>query len=502
LDLFAVAQHPPSVTQGAPKLALDALPDIGWASNLSMAGNLNWIVSAYAEGLTFLGYPELSVLAQRAEYRKISERLATEMTRNWITFESTGDEDEGAQDDRAKKIETLNAEFDRLKVRDHFRFAAQNDGFFGRSHIFLDFGVKLDDRDELLQPVVDGAGKLSKAKIGKGLQRLQSVEAVWTYPSGYNTNDPLSEDWYNPKTWFVMGKELHRSRLLTFIGRAVPDMLKPAYSFGGLSLTQLAKPYVENWLQTRQSVNDILNSFTTWVLETDLKAQMDAGADQLDNRAQLFNLYKNNLGIMLIDKTNEGFTNVSAPLGTMDALQAQAQEHVASVANMPLVVWAGLQPAGLNASSDGEIRVWYDWIKSYQEQLFRAGLTEVFHAVQLSKFGEIDPRLSIKFVPLFALTEKEEAELEKTKADTDGVLIDHGVIDVVESRRRLAGKPGSAYASLDVNSVPDATPEEELDLAKASEAEAKAENADDPPPAQVAAKKTNGVKPGGKPDGP
>ena len=36
-----------------------------------------------------------------------------------------------------------------------------------------------------------------------------------------------------------MGRQVHTSRILTFIGRPVPDLLKPAYSFGGLSLVQL-----------------------------------------------------------------------------------------------------------------------------------------------------------------------------------------------------------------------------------------------------------------------
>jgi hypothetical protein len=54
----------------------------------------------------------------------------------------------------------------------------------------------------------------------------------------YNAINPLKGDWYNPQTWYVMGQEIHGSRLPTFIGHPVPDMLKPAYSFGGLSLSR------------------------------------------------------------------------------------------------------------------------------------------------------------------------------------------------------------------------------------------------------------------------
>ena len=94
---------------------------------------------------------------------------------------------------------------------------------------------------------------------------MRPVEAQWCSPQGYETTDPLSPDWYKPRTWHVMGKELHASRLLTLIPFPVGDLLKPAYFFGGRSLVQMAKPYVDNWLQTRQSVSDLIKAFTIFV---------------------------------------------------------------------------------------------------------------------------------------------------------------------------------------------------------------------------------------------
>ena len=73
----------------------------------------------------------------------------------------------------------------------------------------------------------------------------------------------LKPDGMIHSTWYVIaGKELHVSRFLTFVGREVPDMLKPAYSFGGLSIYQMLKPYVDNWLRTRQSVSDLVQKYS------------------------------------------------------------------------------------------------------------------------------------------------------------------------------------------------------------------------------------------------
>ena len=42
-----------------------------------------------------------------------------------------------------------------------------------------------------------------------------------------------------------------------------------------------------------------------------------------------------------------------------------------SVSGQPLVKFTGITPNGLNASSDGEIRVFYDDIHAEQEAVFR-----------------------------------------------------------------------------------------------------------------------------------
>ncbi|HEY0120637.1 MAG TPA: DUF1073 domain-containing protein [Rhizobium sp.] len=419
----------------------------------SWAGGYN---QSFTEGLEFLGYPYLAELAQRPEYRRIVEVIATEMTRKWIRLTSKGEADE------TDKITKIKDEMSRLDVQKVFKTLAEQDGFFGRSHLYIDTG-KTDDPDELLTPIGNGRDDLSRKKVGKGsLKALRAVEAVWTYPTNYNSNDPLRGDWYTPDMWFVMGKRIHASRLLTFIGREVPDLLKPAYSFGGLALTQMAKPYVDNWLQTRQSVNDIISAFSVFVLKTNMAANLEVGGDEtaIVARAEIFNNLRNNRGLMMLDKTEEEFANVSAPLGTLDMLQAQSQEHMASVSGIPLVKLLGVTPSGLNASSDGEIRAFYDWITASQIAFFKSGLTKVLDFIQLSLFGEVDQDIEFEFEPLWELNEKERAEVRKLESEAAQIDIDSGVVSPEERRRQLANDAGSPYDGLDPDDLPDLLEEE------------------------------------------
>jgi phage-related protein (TIGR01555 family) len=454
-SVFTLPQHPAGVLPtGNTGLAMDSAVGAvqSWANDFALSGY-------YSEGITFLGYAYLSELAQRPEYRVISETIATEMTRKWIRFTSNDGKD------KADKITELENEFKRLNVRDMFCRAAEQDGFFGRGHIYIDTG-DTDSPDELQKSIGDGWDKLSIAKLAKKpITALRTVEAVWCYPTNYNSNDPLKDNWYRPDSWYVQAKIVHTSRLITLIGREVPDLLKPTYSFGGLSLSQMVKPYVDNWLETRQSVNDIISAFTVFVLASNLQETLQADGDQLFKRAELFNLVRSNRGLMMIDKDTEDFKNVSASLSGLDMLQAQSQEHMASVSHIPLVKLLGTQPAGLNASSEGEIQVFYDYVHSFQEHLFRQPLHRLMGLVMISLWGQPDDGIDFEFEKLWVLDEKEAAEVEKTKAERDQILIDTGVLSPEESRKRVAADPDSDFSSIDVDDMPDLIDEEEEGLA-------------------------------------
>jgi phage-related protein (TIGR01555 family) len=441
---FEVALHPPGVTPEKSMALDDALQvPLQWAAAQ--------FVNRASEGTAFLGFPFLAELTLRTEYRRATETVATEATRKWVKLTSVGG-------DKEDKIAALNAAMTRFDIKGLFFKGAALDGYFGRGHLFIDLDAKTPD--ELKTDIGDGSNGASVAKIKKGsLKGFKTVEPVWVYPIRYNATEPLSPDWYKPTSWSVQGKEIHASRLLTFISREVPDMLKPAYSFGGLSLSQMIKPYVDNWVETRQNVSDLIGMFSTSGIKTDLANMLlDGDGGQLQCRTNLYNAQRENAGIMILNKETEDFFNVSVPLGGLDKLQAQALEHICSASGIPLVKFTGISPSGLNATSEGELEAWYTWVHAYQETLFAARLKTVLNFLQLNEFGAIDPDIGFAFEPLWSMSEKELADVEKVEADTDAVLIDKKVITAAEARKRVAGNPDSPYSSID----PEAAPVEEL----------------------------------------
>jgi len=199
----------------------------------------------------------------------------------------------------------------------------------------------------------------------------------------------------------------------------------------------------------RDSVSDLLHSFSVSGIMTNMSGVLSGMDDaQFIARAQLFNNLRDNRGLMLLDKDTEEFFQFNTPLSGIHELQAQAQEHMSSVSSIPLVKFLGITPSGLNASSDGEIKVFYDDIASAQEALLRDPLKKVIDIIQLSEFGEIDDDITFDFESLEEMSDEQKANIRKINADTDVTLIDGGVISPDESRQRIANDPDSGYDGL------------------------------------------------------
>jgi phage-related protein (TIGR01555 family) len=435
--------HPSVVPSGTtPAVAMD---DVSYAQ-----------FSQYAQVNGFPGYPYLASLATRAEYRAFASALATEITREGIELVSTGDSGEV----HTEKIKRLNQELRRLGVMQVIQTAAEQDCLFGRAQILINLRGHDQTTPLVLSPVTVERDSL----VG-----VKAIEAVWTTPAAYNALDPSAVDFYKPSMWFMVGQKIHASRLMTIITRPVPDILKAAFNFGGISLSQLAEPYVNNWLRTRQAVADLVNNFSITALATSMDQVLQGNDDGSDifARADLFTKTRSNRGLMMLDKEREEIVQTNTPLGGLHELQSQAQEHLCSVSRIPAVKLLGISPSGLNASSDGEMRAWYDWVAAQQESYWRKPIETILKVMQLSLFGEIDNEIGFEFVSLYQIDPTAEAQIRLNDSSAASTYIAAGVISPEEERKRLAADKNSGYnginTDLPVFTPPQEAPEGETD---------------------------------------
>lgn len=408
-------------------LAMDDAGGIpaAWGFGANLAGG---------PGLAFLGFPFLAELEQITEYRTPAEALSTEMTRRWVELVNLG-KDKG-KDEKLTKIERRMTE---LQVCERFRECAMKTEFFGRSHLAINVKGQDDDRTR----------QLPLTKIGKGeLLSLICIEPYWLTPYSWNATNPRAPDFYKPQSWFELGKKTHASRYCTFIFREVPDLLKPAYDFAGISITQLMMPYVNRWLRTAKNVNDLINIFSIVTLATDLQALLAQPAEFM-KRLKVFTHTRDNRGLMAIQMGKEELTTQNVPLGSLDKLQAQAQEHMATPARMTLIDFFGITPAGLNASAEPERDARNKYVSGMQTLGFSPHFKRVLDFVQMDLFGEVDDEIGFKWVGLYEPVGKDLADIRKADADRDAAYIASNVVSPDEVRDKLRDDPEGGYGNLE-----------------------------------------------------
>lgn len=393
----------------------------------------------------FLGYPALAIMSQSSDYRSVPETTAKEMTREWGKVKSRDDGENAT--DKSDIVSQINQALEDFGIRDIFRRHIENEMIFGRSQIYLDIKGHDDKRD--LPLLINEAG----VKAGE-LNGFAVIEPIWSTPSMYNSTDPTSPDFFVPTQWFVLGKNTHADRLLTLIMRPVSDILKPAYNFSGLSMLQLMKPYVERWQRTTDSISDLIHSFSLTGLATDMGDILSGGSNaSMVLRAQMFSQIRDNRGLMLTDKQKEEFFQFNTPLSGLDALQRQMQEQMSAPSHTPMVKLLGITPNGLNANSDGEIRVYYDYISSLQNAHLLPQINKIIDLIQLHLFGKINDGIYFEFTPLYQLDEKEIAEVNRTNAETAEKLVNIGAVDGEEVRQTLATDESSKFSFIDPDKI-------------------------------------------------
>lgn len=452
--------YKPALTLGKPKAEQDvlAMDSCGINGIYDYVGNAAGAFGMFGSA-EFIGYAALSNLMQDGLLRIGPDTIADEMTRKWIQFDFAGEDDKEGKEVNPI-INDIETEFTRLKVQSVFREAEFFNNYFGGCLVYIDTGYS-DDPEELKTPLV-----LDKAKVKKGsLVNLQVVEPVNIYPGVYNSNEPWKDDYFIPETWFILGREIHKSRLLYFAANKPPILLKPAYNFFGIPPVQMVLDYVANFTDTRDAAARLLKKFSLTYLKTNMSAilQDGKGSDQLDLRLGLIAKYRDNDSIVALNggavDEQESVEQINTPLSGVIDVVRQTLEFCAAIWRMPIVKFIGISPGGMNATGESDFQNWYDHLISLQEKRFRDNIQTVLELVQLNLGKEPDDNIKFKFVPLKEMSAKETAEIQKFNSEKDQVYLDSGVISQEEVRQRLVDDPDSGYNSIDVDDVPEA-PEE------------------------------------------
>jgi len=465
----------PPQTLGTPESARIALDE-----QLETDGTYSLLQHSLAMGMgsgmsNFLGYAVLQNIAQNGLIRACIETVSDDMTRNWIELSREGttddtDIDSPTDDDSdpfgksnkqaqadiiRQRIDTIKAEFRRLNLQAVLHDACSKVGYYGGCLLYLDTGARGTD---LLNPLNLNPAYSTETREKGFLKAIRVLDPVNCFAGSYNSTEPLASDYYMPKTWWVLGQQVHASRVIRLVANEAPTLFRPAYNFLGIPQSQILWDYVLHFQDNRASVNRLLGKFSTFIFKTAMSDILNGSSESLsvlDTRMAILARNRSNDGILAIDKEAEDVAKIETPLGGVTDILRQNLELIAALNRTPAVKLLGISPSGFNATGESDIRNYYDHVLSQQEKVLRPALQVILDLVQLSLFGERDDMLTFAFNPLSEDDKASIAMTQSTKINSYCALLDRGVISPEEVRQLLIDDPRSGMDNLDPEDVPE-----------------------------------------------
>lgn len=390
-------------------------------------------------GQSFIGYQLCSMLAQQWLISKACLMPAKDATRNGyeLTVNDGTDVDPEILDEIRKQDVTY-------KINANLIQFIQMGRVFGiRIAMFI---VESDDPDYYRKPF-NPDGVLPGSYRG-----ISQIDPYWITPQldTEASGNPAAIDFYEPTWWVINGHPVHRTHLVIFRTEELSDILKPTYIFGGVPIPQKIAERVFAAEKCANEAPQILLTKRTDVVKADM-SQATAQWPSFLARIQQWVANRNNFGIKMLGLEEE-MQQFDTSLTDLDAVIMTQYQLVAAAANVPATKLMGTQPKGFNSTGEFEESSYHEELESIQKHDLTALLDRhhllLIRSEIMPKFKCDEFHVTVSWNRLDAMTEKEQAELNKMKAETGIMLMESGAIDSMEERQRVTNDPKSGYTGL------------------------------------------------------
>lgn len=230
--------------------------------------------------------------------------------------------------------------------------------------------------------------------------------------------------------YYTIGNlRVHRSRLILFGGLDIEDSRRGAYAGWDASVLQPVWQVVRDSEVAYQSIGGMLEDASVGIFK--IKNLMHNLAnndeDKVAKRLTLIDMSKSITRSIALDAEHEDFDYVQRTWAGLAEILAAIALRVASVAEMPVSVLFGREPAGLNATGESEMRLWYDELET-DRGLYTVPKLQLLERLCLLSVGAQDDSPELCFPALWSPTDKEQAETDKIRADTDAVYVQNEIL--------------------------------------------------------------------------
>ena len=445
--LRSFQQPLPQASQKA-GFAQDGLP----GANLLQYGQnydvLSPAVFSWYSKQSFIGYNAMAIISQHWLVNKACETPAKDAVRNGYELVVL-DEEEVDQD----VIKFMHAQDQKYQINNNMIELIKMGRVFGIR--LLMFHIDSDDPEYYEKPFnLDGI-------TPKSYKGIAQIDPFWVSPQLDTSaaSDPAAVDFYEPTWWIINGRRLHRTHLIVFRTGHVPDVLKPTYFYGGVSIPQRINEKVYNAERTANEAPllALTKRMDVWKMHKE-EAQMNEASFIQAVSQQCYT--RDNYGMKIIGAEEE-MTRLDTSLADLDDVIKGQYEIVAAASNVPVTKLMGTSPKGMNSTGEYDESSYHEELRTIQEHDLTPFLKRHYEILIRSEVLPEYPdcplfNFEIKWSESDAMTAKERAEVNKIEADTAIQLASLGAIDGQDERNRLIANKNSGYVDLDPEvKVPD-----------------------------------------------
>ena len=246
---------------------------------------------------------------------------------------------------------------------------------------------------------------------------------------------------------------VHESRCLIFKNGILPETTMQAeYRYWGLPEYIRLKRALQETVTEHSNGGKLLERAVQGIYKMKGLTNMlaaEGGDDIVLRRLRTIDMARNFLNSIVIDTEGEDYVFQSFQLSGLKDVINVSCNMLSAVTNIPQTILFGASPDGMNATGTGDLENWYNYLGQIQKLQLRENLQRLLDVIfrgwlNTGKLQE-EPDYKLAFKPFWNLSEKEQAELDKLKADTElvraqtaQIYCDMQVLDPSEVRKGLA----------------------------------------------------------------
>ncbi len=374
--------------------------------------------------------------------RQVVEAPVLDATREWRSFNT-------------EKADEVEKEEKRLRVSTHVAEAATWSRLYGGSIILM-----ITDQDLSLP--------LDVNKVKKGsLKRLVVIDRLYLSGFDYNVTEPMSPNYLMP-TWYTIygGKtRIHYSHVVRFQGERLPMRLRQMNSGWGDSALRKCLEDLKDAISTKRGIATLVQEANVDIINAQgLKDALASGEDEaIINRYRMFGLLKSTQHMGILDESEAYSRNAASFGGLGDVLEIMMQ-WTAGAAEIPMTRLYGVQSKGIGDSGEGDMKVYNNRIRSYQEGPMRHALEQLDEVLVRSALGEFPEEFDFEYRPLSEPSGAEIAQSELAEAQADQIRIDSGVARQSEIMRLRADSLGISEDRIDAMQKEEEAADDDFDF--------------------------------------